>query len=187
MNFNPRTPCGVRRRAMGATPVMGSISIHAPLAGCDQAHHPHIPTSGAISIHAPLAGCDNRRAAPHDAATRDFNPRTPCGVRLVIPERDTAGTIISIHAPLAGCDDELVGVRLGRLLISIHAPLAGCDTAGRRCKGWISSFQSTHPLRGATMIAGQAGPHKFYFNPRTPCGVRQQKRTKKCGTFAQKV
>ena len=40
--------------------------------------------SGAsISIHAPLAGCDDTSAASITATT-DFNPRTPCGVRLTL-------------------------------------------------------------------------------------------------------
>ena len=34
-NFNPRTPCGVRRHQTGQTPDRWTISIHAPRAGCD--------------------------------------------------------------------------------------------------------------------------------------------------------
>ena len=79
------------------------ISIHAPLAGCDglrpetfkrlQLFQSTHPLRGAtrccrnwtarynISIHAPLAGCD---FMPRVTCTtvNDFNPRTPCGVRL---------------------------------------------------------------------------------------------------------
>ena len=56
-----------------------------------------------ISIHAPLAGCDDR-LMPLKYLEHNFNPRTPCGVRqlfFVIPVHLHA---ISIHAPLAGCD-----------------------------------------------------------------------------------
>ena len=56
--FNPRTPCGVRPPYHGGRFDQVSISIHAPLAGCD--------------IPAYLSG----RVPEH------FNPRTPCGVRL---------------------------------------------------------------------------------------------------------
>ena len=35
-----------------------------------------------------------------------------------------------------------------------------------------SSFQSTHPLRGATERADCRWPRRKNFNPRTPCGVR---------------
>ena len=81
---------------------------------------------------------------------------------------------ISIHAPLAGCDVRLVNDYRRVLEISIHAPLAGCDPSPnppaaarhyfnprtpcgvrhpvpRRPAGALG-FQSTHPLRGATMI-----------------------------------
>ena len=82
------------------------------------------------------------------------------------------GFVISIHAPLAGCDlDTLIITPDGS--ISIHAPLAGCDTRLRglctRIENFnprtpcgvrpsirptvlcVTIFQSTHPLRGATI------------------------------------
>ena len=102
-HFNPRTPCGVRRDNLSGLRFV-IISIHAPLAGCDgrrggsgglilvfQSTHPlrgattRLPNQyredSVISIHAPLAGCD----AALSVCARDvldFNPRTPCGVRL---------------------------------------------------------------------------------------------------------
>ena len=123
-DFNPRTPCGVRPSLLsfvvrctkfqsthplrGATkiimPIDGQlvISIHAPLAGCDQRGE-QIVIIYIISIHAPLAGCDFRSRRgwwsrrrfqsthPLRGATFaveegggvvvDFNPHTPCGVR----------------------------------------------------------------------------------------------------------
>ena len=59
IDFNPRTPCGVRQRREHCHSHAGSISIHAPLAGCD------------------------RRGDNLCLACGNFNPRTPCGVRLV--------------------------------------------------------------------------------------------------------
>ena len=87
-----------------------TISIHAPLAGCDDIQG--ILTDGVnISIHAPLAGCDNENKAAIDGL-RDFNPRTPCGVRLEGGTVEVAKATISIHAPLAGCDlFKLHGIR----------------------------------------------------------------------------
>ena len=123
-NFNPRTPCGVRPTScermttmpkfQSTHPLRGatcpipqgqsqfSISIHAPLAGCD-----HL-LEGArarreISIHAPLAGCDHGYKGRVQVLLH-FNPRTPCGVRPPIKELDALHKEISIHAPLAGCD-----------------------------------------------------------------------------------
>ena len=36
-----------------------------------------------ISIHAPLAGCDCPATGTQSISFRDFNPRTPCGVRRI--------------------------------------------------------------------------------------------------------
>ena len=56
-NFNPRTPCGVRRTDEDDVVFGYQISIHAPHAGCDTGKATAILTAG-ISIHAPHAGCD---------------------------------------------------------------------------------------------------------------------------------
>ena len=58
MDFNPRTPHGVRLTDGTMDIVITAISIHAPLTGCDGL--------GITSV----------------AASLDFNPRTPHGVRL---------------------------------------------------------------------------------------------------------
>ena len=77
--FNPRTPCGVRRVLAAMRAFLGLFQSTHPLRGATAIPAPH-PRACAISIHAPLAGCDpgwpRRRAC-----ARDFNPRTPCGVR----------------------------------------------------------------------------------------------------------
>ncbi len=101
-NFNPRTPRGVRRPAAwfkigtgpfqsthparGATCKLGggrkmtpNISIHAPREGCDRLLWMLLlPTQ--ISIHAPREGCDGQRVCIW-GYPKDFNPRTPRGVR----------------------------------------------------------------------------------------------------------
>ena len=125
MHFNPRTPCGVRPAYIRMLIAQDAISIHAPLAGCDLFLLSSIEI-GSISIHAPLAGCDSR---PRRGirASGNFNPRTPCGVRLY-------GSLQYDHG----------------LAISIHAPLAGCDACGQPLRLRQGLFQSTHPLRGAT-------------------------------------
>ena len=126
-----------------------------------------------ISIHAPLAGCDEPLNKPVCPTVHNFNPRTPGGVRLSQPgmtlgkDREFQSThpwrgatwlhfghhhprgAISIHAPLAGCDASNKNRMGAPLIISIHAPLAGCDsTALKRNIGRVN------------------------FNPRTPGGVR---------------
>ena len=79
-----------------------------------------------------------------------FNPRTPCGVRPIRHKRD------------GRCDK-----------ISIHAPHAGCDVDETSSATIVSTFQSTHPMRGATTMPLTIATAASYFNPRTPCGVRR--------------
>ena len=104
-DFNPRTPCGVRRQngrtkpakglfqsthpMRGATRVIRRgdalilISIHAPHAGCDCAPAaPLMPVKAFQSTH-PMRGATAQSMAWHSTA-RHFNPRTPCGVRLLL-------------------------------------------------------------------------------------------------------
>ena len=79
-----------------------------------------------------------------------FNPRTPCGVRRAVSGDSRQRESISIHAPHAGCDRNLG------------------DYAGGG-----QTFQSTHPMRGATASVRRSSSYPYHFNPRTPCGVRQ--------------
>ena len=172
-HFNPRTPCGVRRSYFSLFLSRVIFQSTHPLRGATDVQ-PRPIGGDVISIHAPLAGCDNcvkicdrnfhkfqsthslrgatyvilaftfwvefQSTHPLRGATMiamylfikyfDFNPRTPCGVR----------------------PGNIVGYRIGDL-ISIHAPLAGCDTLSRSLAICFRIFQSTHPLRGATSCA----------------------------------
>ena len=194
-DFNPRAPCGARRKVLlrrhkktlfqstrplrGATGPLGPpalhnrISIHAPLAGRDEPNRPALHR-GAISIHAPLAGRDQDSTrieipasisihaplAGRDLgylgqlpAQRNFNPRAPCGARrqLGSPFRR-----LRHFNPRAPCG--------ARRLSAKHPVL-------------LSGFQSTRPLRGATvsMLLPPLDPPDF--NPRAPCGARPALRT----------
>ena len=105
-----------------------SISIHAPLAGCDSLRPAFLPDSD-ISIHAPLAGCDYG-----------------CEV-------DRSAKKISIHAPLAGCDHDLPFLyEQAKVFQSTH-PLRGATRLPKPFPLPQPQFQSTHPLRGATRTA----------------------------------
>ena len=81
-----------------------------------------------ISIHAPREG-------------RDLH-----GLRLLL------GRDISIHAPRAGRDMRDDSAYSIRRHISIHAPRAGRDVIILRIRIEQSAFQSTRPVRGATML-----------------------------------
>ena len=209
-HFNPRTPCGVRRRFLPPSQAPAPISIHAPLAGCDRTL---LVTQMMIdiSIHAPLAGCDDTRKKrrgdlpifqsthPLRGATRrgacsagtrthfnprtpcgvrpsvmpdafihvDFNPRTPCGVRPCMGTQRQPPGQISIHAPLAGCDRRLVAVTgLG----THFNPRTPCGVRQRSSgsRDSASRFQSTHPLRGATLESSSLLPLYLLFQSTHP-------------------
>ena len=81
-----------------------------------------------------------------------FNPRTPCGVRPFSHGGFRRKGYISIHAPRAGCD------------------MSSYPSITR------TVFQSTHPVRGATVVGGVLPRAGQNFNPRTPCGVRRDLR-----------
>ena len=126
-----------------------------------------------------------------------FNPRAPCGARLGVftifidinkfqPTRPLRGAtlrdslldkydVISTHAPLAGRDNSQMILAL-HLEISTHAPLAGRDVC-------VDSFNdgeaiSTHaPLAGRDVRSKARETKTKNFNPRAPCGARQQKCT----------
>ena len=168
-DFNPRTPCGVRPDEDDSDEADDEISIHAPLAGCDR-DLPLDARRASISIHASLAGCDVAPSTRDGSTVPNFNPRTPCGVR---PAKTFDGDAIPRFQ-------------------STH-PLRGA-TPSRSRNTSVSRFQSTHPLRGATCArdklireprisihAPLAGCDRRSligiitqtdFNPRTPCGVR---------------
>ena len=168
-NFNPRAPCGARRmrewigereiqfqstRPMrGATarwsswrssssfqstrPMRGAtdtglvflrvyyISIHAPHAGRD-AFFTLSALSVWISIHAPHAGRDKMGALMQGMSD------------------------ISIHAPHAGRDISARSARRRRWHFNPRAP-CGARLRSRRGTTGHSEFQSTRPMRGATV------------------------------------
>ena len=122
------------------------ISIHAPHAGRDDVSR-KCCCSGLISIHAPHAGRDNSLCISRDRPT-DFNPRAPCGAR-----QKTQKDYCEKHYfnPRAPC-----GARPPPVPKKVITPL----------------FQSTRPMRGATIPAMARITKTSNFNPRAPCGAR---------------
>ncbi len=81
---------------------------------------------------------------------KNFNPRTPGGVRHMKMRPEVIKWMTSIHAPRVGCDGGLYDA-LGRYLLPL---------------------QSTHPGWGATVKRCNDKQAADYFNPRTPGWVR---------------
>ena len=83
MHFNPRSPCGERRRDLLCLGHVHRISIHALLAESDLWDRFHV------------------------FLYRNFNPRSPCGERPGFSIPDVQRSRISIHALLAESDHKL--------------------------------------------------------------------------------
>ena len=156
---------------MQHTGCMHRFQSTLPVRGATLEHLAHfIP--GFISIHAPRAGSDTALATPFDRLVH-FNPRSPCGERHTARTSIFNAVTISIHAPRAGSDasstggsysnnisihapragsDPFLGCRNAlHKSISIHAPRAGSDQSRLAGMALSHPFQSTLPVRGATL------------------------------------
>ena len=100
------------------------ISIHAPLAGCDYSSHHSRQDHRNFNPRTPCGV----RLEHFDfiSVLDDFNPRTPCGVRRTSRFRSTARLAFQSTHPLRGATVRTSFILLFPV-ISIHAPLAGCD------------------------------------------------------------
>ena len=125
-----------------------AISIHAPLAGSDRELFDEI-RQAEISIHAPLAGSDNAIGVGKRYC-RYFNPRPPCGERPGSGSGSGSGSDFNPRPP-CGERQQCIHPHTTGHKISIHAPLAGSDPRPSMPMTWPTSFQSTPPLRGATL------------------------------------
>ena len=146
--FNPRAPCGARRRAFRRLSAFLLFQSTRPVRGATR-----VPSASSlarrVSIHAPRAGRDvDSDAADHRAA-------------------------VSIHAPRAGRDPRLYHVPLPRR-VSIHAPRAGRDPLSKDAHPTPVCFNPRAPC-GARPRPTGCGNFFVSFNPRAPCGARLQR------------
>ena len=168
--FNPRAPCGARRGGRAAAYRIRSFQSTRPMRGATAAGMITHRTA-AVSIHAPHAGRD-RRPMRNTQTISSFNPRAPCGARHTTSTPSASMCAVSIHAPHAGRDS--TSATRGFPLSSFN-PRAPCgarpltywkkgDTecfnprapcGARPCaRAWAyadAPFQSTRPMRGATL------------------------------------
>ena len=102
--FNPRSPCGERRRDAIILGSDLSISIHAPRVGSDE-YKQAAEDGVVISIHAPRVGSDLRRG--NAAGSRaGFQSTLPVWGATLCSQGKQSLVTISIHAPRVGSDHE---------------------------------------------------------------------------------
>ena len=123
-HFNPRTPCGVRRIMFLSSKLMFAFQSTHPMRGATVVPRVGLSRWKFQSTH-PMRGATN------GYYSLAFNSE------------------ISIHAPHTGCD--MFGENAIYISgISIHAPHTGCDADTGLYAAIARTFQSTHPIRGAT-------------------------------------
>ena len=133
-NFNPRAPCGARPRTTGLSFSSPLFQSTRPVWGATQRA---IHRFFAWDYFNPRAPCGARPpGSPFAPSLPDFNPRAPCGARHTLPRMIGNALVISIHAP-----------RVGRDLIDNYTFLAA------------SQFQSTRPVWGATSGGAKVEAH----------------------------
>ena len=130
-HFNPRTPRGVRHHDLSDDDGNVQFQSTHPSRGATCKNYTKLAFL-TISIHAPLAGCDTITPQRTYAGIY-FNPRTPCGVRRACRSRRSSLRPFQPTHPLRGATRQALPFGRGAE-ISTHAPLAGCDR--RACGGW---------------------------------------------------
>ena len=126
------------------------ISIHAPRVGRDDGITPTIGSNGFQSTR-PVWGATATVEDGADGAP-DFNPRAPCGARLLSTLMIAFLAQFQSTRPVWGATTVRLRVYACRS-ISIHAPRVGRDA------GYVTNtfdglkFQSTRPVWGATGVA----------------------------------
>ena len=101
--FNPRTPCGVRPFRTGRCNTCFLFQSTHPVWGATSRRASRSDDTPIFQSTHPVWGATVKRFSIH-SRNHNFNPRTPCGVRLCSTSRTTMATPISIHAPRVGCD-----------------------------------------------------------------------------------
>ena len=144
--FNPRPPCGRRRRT---TAISNRIAIFQPTSPVRETTSAYRQrgNEGKISTHVPRAG-------------DDLWGVFPC-----------QGVHISTHVPRAGGD---TSARTGRGVSENFNPRPPCGRRLLGYFSRLTSllFQPTSPVRETTRKSGSPFWRCTYFNPRPPCGRR---------------
>ena len=156
-----------------------TISIHAPIVGCDSKLKTDYK-SLKISIHAPIVGCDaserfrqrfcSRFQSTHPSwgATKiafhfllvhlDFNPRTHRGVRPYHLVAVLVLSHISIHAPIVGCDN--IAIAITDIAINFNPRThRGVRRIKRFINSWLSRISIHAPIVGCDFTFFSSGKH----------------------------
>ena len=123
-NFNPRSPWGERHGLRRPPESDFRFQSTLPVGGATLASPVGILT-GSISIHAPRGGSDNANAIL-GLSSLNFNPRSPWGERLIETATNALAAGFQSTLPVGGATPSLSHEWIIED-ISIHAPRGGSD------------------------------------------------------------
>ena len=147
-DFNPRAPCGARLYKTAAFVWIKKFQSTRPVRGATLCLHGPPPPENHFNPRAPCGARLHRRADP--ALYGRFQSTRPVRGATSAEGKSEETDRISIHAPRAGRDRK--GPIPGHSAeISIHAPRAGRDQVPGGSVRPRLEFQSTRPVRGATL------------------------------------
>ena len=154
VHFNPRSPCGERRRYTIVKRYSLTVNFN-PRSPCGERQMG--------------TGCSSSAAY--------FNPRSPCGERLSIVIT-IKNYIMQFQSTLhvRGATNSLIFSFNSLFSISIHAPRAGSDGVhfGRLQRN--KNFNPRSPCGERRCVPAICCLSRAHFNPRSPCGERLIKR-----------
>ncbi len=121
-----------------------------------------------VSIHAPHAGRD-KAARRLFVYGHGFNPRAPCGARLLPESAPDGYTVFQSTRPMRGATTSPLTLCLISGFQSTR-PMRGATTSPLTlCL--ISGFQSTRPMRGATPLLAEWQVHTVFQSTRPMRGA----------------
>ena len=170
-----------RRRFQSTCPLRGTtwtvpvemMCLHrfqstCPLRGTTAAASPTLPPP---SYFNPRAPCGARLVVQlANRRQMHFNPRAPCGARPYTPAIPPETNNFNPRAP-CGARRDMRARTFANEEISIHVPLAGHDVAICSQPSQLLHFNPRAPC-GARRVSVGAPPPDRHFNPRAPCGAR---------------
>ena len=117
-----------------------------------------------------MRGATGETARSHYVIT-DFNPRSPCGERLLSYQIAQRPYLFQPTLPVRGATC-LTSSLPSSTTISTHAPRAGSDNTGPLFRQLLKKYFNPRSPCGERPLSKSKIPRKNYFNPRSPCGER---------------
>ena len=152
LEISTHAPLAGRDSDRGREEQLRMISTHAPLAGRDEMRRVNEDSLKTFQPTRPLRGATSQRITAIIKAA-DFNPRAPCGARLILHGATPPKHPFQPTRPLRGATARADRLKETAYGFQPTRPLRGATVAGVTQHIYIK-FQPTRPLRGATETAG---------------------------------